>query len=166
MNKIKPWILAARPKTLFAAISPIIIGLSISFSVYERVNWLIALLTVISAILIQIGPNYANDAYDYLKGADNKKTRKGPLRMAEDGQLSPNAILNMMYFIFLISVSIGFYLALVGDFVCYYRTKDGLFVLLPPESEHFGMFLSPEGRDLFFWRQRKKKNTGSTSMGS
>ena len=67
MNKIKPWILAARPKTLFAALAPIIIGLSISFSIFEEINYIVAIFTIITAILIQIGSNYANDAYDYLK---------------------------------------------------------------------------------------------------
>ena len=112
MNKIKPWILASRPKTLFASLSPIIIGLSFSFYIYHSVDWLVAILTVLSAALIQIGSNYANDAYDYLKGSDD--FRVGPERMAQKGVLSPHAILNMMYFIFTISVLIGFYLALVG----------------------------------------------------
>ena len=112
MNIIKPWILAARPKTLFASLSPIIIGLSFSFYMYFQIDWLVAILTIFSAMLIQIGSNYANDAYDYLKGADS--SRVGPSRMAQKGLLSPNAILNMMYLIFTISVLVGFYLALVG----------------------------------------------------
>ena len=74
MDRIKPWILAARPKTLFAALAPIIIGLSISFQIFEKqIDFVVAAITIASAILIQIGSNYANDAYDYLKGADNKK---------------------------------------------------------------------------------------------
>ena len=115
MNKIKPWILAARPKTLFASLSPIIIGLSFSFYLYEDINWLISSLTILAAMLIQIGSNYANDAYDYLKGSD--QSRIGPARMAQQGMLSPNSLLTMMYFIFIISVLIGFYLALVGGWV-------------------------------------------------
>ena len=115
MNKVKPWILASRPKTLFAALAPIIVGLSISFNIFDKqIDWIVALMTISAALLIQIGSNYANDAYDYLKGSDNQKTRKGPARMAQEGTLSPDAILSMMYFIFLISVLIGFYLALVG----------------------------------------------------
>ena len=115
MNKIKPWILASRPKTLFAALAPIIVGLSISFNIFDKqIDWIVALMTISAALLIQIGSNYANDAYDYLKGSDNQKTRKGPARMAQEGILSPDDILSMMYFIFLISVLIGFYLALVG----------------------------------------------------
>ncbi len=115
MDKIKPWILAARPRTLFAALAPIIVGLSLSFQIFNKqIDWLVAIMTIIAAVLIQIGSNYANDAYDYLKGADNKKIRKGPARMAEEGILSPESILNMMYFIFIISLFIGFYLVQVG----------------------------------------------------
>ena len=112
MNKIKPWVLAARPKTLFASLAPIIVGISFTFYIYQSIDWIIAILTILSATLIQIGSNYANDAYDYLKGSDD--SRIGPQRMAQMGILSPHAILNMMYFIFTISVLIGFYLALVG----------------------------------------------------
>ena len=115
MNKIKPWVLAARPKTLFASLAPIIVGLSFTFFIYQSIDWMIAILTILSATLIQIGSNYANDAYDYLKGSDD--SRIGPQRMAQMGILSPHAILNMMYFIFIISVLIGFYLALVGGWI-------------------------------------------------
>ena len=113
MNKFEPWILAARPKTLFASLSPIIIGLSLSFYIHNQINLIVGIMTIVSALLIQIGSNYANDAYDYLKGADSDN-RKGPVRMAQEGILSPYAILNMMYLFFLISVIIGFYLALIG----------------------------------------------------
>ena len=128
MNKIKPWILAARPKTLFAALAPIIIGLSISFKIFDKqIDWIIAVITIISAILIQIGSNYANDAYDYLKGVDNKKIRKGPKRMAEEGILSPQAILNMMYLIFIISVFTGIYLVQVGGWPIVVIGLSGIF---------------------------------------
>tara|TARA_Y100000996_G_scaffold413733_1_gene402684 strand:- start:2533 stop:3468 length:936 start_codon:yes stop_codon:yes gene_type:complete len=114
-DKIKPWILAARPKTLFAALAPIIIGLSISFHIFNtQVNWLVAFIIVITSILIQIGSNFANDAYDYIKGTDDKNIRKGPSRMAEEGLLTPESILNMMYFIFIISVILGYYLVQIG----------------------------------------------------
>ena len=128
MDRIKPWILAARPKTLFAALAPIIIGLSISFQIFEKqIDFVVAAITIASAILIQIGSNYANDAYDYLKGADNKKIRQGPARMAEEGVLSPQSILNMMYVIFIISVLLGFYLVQVGGWPIIMIGLSGIF---------------------------------------
>ena len=68
MKALKPWILAARPKTLFATLAPIIIGLSLSYKITSEINWVIALMTFLSAILLQIGSNYANDASDFIKG--------------------------------------------------------------------------------------------------
>ena len=113
MNTIKPWILAARPKTLFATLAPIIIGLSLSYKICGVINWNVSWMIVLSAILLQIGSNYANDAYDYLKGADGKN-RKGPKRMVQEGIISPKSILNVMYAIFIISVIIGYFLAKIG----------------------------------------------------
>ena len=104
MNRIKPWVLASRPKTLFATLAPIIIALSLSYQITSKINWLIASMTFLAAILLQIGSNYANDAYDFIKGADNDTFRVGPKRMSQAGVLKPDSILNMMYFIFIISV--------------------------------------------------------------
>jgi len=114
LNRLKPWILASRPKTLFATLAPIIIGLSLSYEINSQIDWLVALMTFLSAILLQIGSNYANDAYDFIKGADDNTFRTGPKRMSQAGILKPDSILNMMYFIFLISVLIGYYLASIG----------------------------------------------------
>tara|TARA_Y100001970_G_scaffold115175_1_gene143542 strand:- start:566 stop:1489 length:924 start_codon:yes stop_codon:yes gene_type:complete len=128
LDRIKPWILAARPKTLFAALAPIIIGLAISFQIFEKqIDFVVAAITIASATLIQIGSNYANDAYDYLKGTDNKKIRQGPARMAEEGVLSPQSILNMMYFIFIISALLGFYLVQIGGWPIIIIGLSGIF---------------------------------------
>ena len=113
MNSIKPWILATRPKTLLAILAPIIVGLSLSYKISGTINWFLSLMIIASAILLQIGSNYANDAYDFLRGADNK-FRKGPRRMVQEGNLSINAVLNAMYFIFIVSVIIGYFLAKIG----------------------------------------------------
>ena len=113
MNSIRPWILAARPKTLFATLAPIIVGISLSYKISATINWGLTVLIVLSAILLQIGSNYANDAYDYLKGADTIN-RKGPKRMVQGGILSANSVLNAMYIIFILSVLVGYFLARIG----------------------------------------------------
>ncbi len=113
MNSIQPWILAARPKTLFATLAPIIVGISLSYKMSNTINWGLTALILLSAVLLQIGSNYANDAYDYLKGADTKN-RKGPKRMVQSGILSANSVLNAMYAIFILSVLIGYFLARIG----------------------------------------------------
>ena len=113
MNSIQPWILAARPKTLFATLAPIIVGISLSYKISNTIDWCLTSLIMLSAVLLQIGSNYANDAYDYLKGADSQ-SRKGPKRMVQDGVLSANTVLNVMYIIFTLSVLIGYFLVKIG----------------------------------------------------
>ena len=68
---MNPWILASRPKTLPAAVSPVILGLALAYS-DNQFNILVGFLTLLASILIQIGTNFANDAYDFLSGADDE----------------------------------------------------------------------------------------------
>tara|TARA_Y100001935_G_scaffold255356_1_gene267896 strand:+ start:2096 stop:3013 length:918 start_codon:yes stop_codon:yes gene_type:complete len=114
LYNFKPWILASRPKTLFASISPVLIGLSISFYIFNDIEIIVGFVTLITAIMLQIGSNLANDAYDFLKGADNSIDRTGPPRMAQQGVLKVNLIINVMYTIFILCVIMGYYLALIG----------------------------------------------------
>ena len=68
---------------------------------------------MLAAVLIQIGTNFANDAYDYLSGADNIE-RVGPTRVTSSGLLTANNVLRAMWIIFSLSICVGFYLAYVG----------------------------------------------------
>ena len=63
------WIIAARLKTLTAAISPVILGTALSYHDGNS-HPFIFLMTLLAAILIQIGANFANDFYDFQKGTD------------------------------------------------------------------------------------------------
>ena len=109
---MNPWILASRPKTLPAAVSPVILGLALAYS-DNQFNILVGFLTLLASILIQIGTNFANDAYDFLSGADDED-RLGPKRAANSGLLKPKDMLNKMCIIFLLSLAIGCYLAYIG----------------------------------------------------
>ncbi len=92
---IKHWILATRPKTLPAAIIPVIVGssLAIKFDTFAQGEFSnqAFVLCLAFAILVQIGTNFANDYFDFLKGADTNK-RKGPTRMVASGHISPKAM--------------------------------------------------------------------------
>lgn len=66
---IKVWVEAARPKTLWAAVAPVLIGTAMAFA-DGKWDPLIAIVTLLSAMMIQVGTNFANDYYDYKKGAD------------------------------------------------------------------------------------------------
>tara|TARA_Y100000590_G_C15694541_1_gene1004623 strand:- start:351 stop:1217 length:867 start_codon:yes stop_codon:yes gene_type:complete len=109
---VNPWILASRPKTLPAAISPVILGLALAYH-NNQLNILVGSLTLLASILIQIGTNLANDAYDFLSGADNEN-RMGPKRATNSGLLNPKVVLDKMRLVFLLSIIIGCYLAYIG----------------------------------------------------
>lgn len=75
------WVLAARPKTLWAGIIPVIVGAVMAFEAGEF-HLISFLATLACAVLIQVGTNFANDLLDFQKGADNE-ARKGPMRVTQ-----------------------------------------------------------------------------------
>ncbi len=88
---MKHWLLAARPKTLLAALSPVAIGTQMAL--VDGAFSLSALLaTLLCAISIQVGTNFCNDYCDFRQGADTK-SRKGPARAVQSGFISPRAML-------------------------------------------------------------------------
>jgi 1,4-dihydroxy-2-naphthoate octaprenyltransferase len=88
---MNPWILAARPRTLGAAIAPVAAGCALAFAtgVFDPAASALALAC---AILIQVATNYFNDAIDHVKGADTAG-RIGPVRATNAGLLSPRAMM-------------------------------------------------------------------------
>ena len=106
------WILASRPKTLPAAISPVIVGVSLAVHDSEF-HLFTAFMTLLAAILIQIGANFANDVYDFLKGSD-REDRLGPIRATQSGLISPENMKKGMWLVFTLAICVGFYLASIG----------------------------------------------------
>lgn len=108
INQLKIWIEAARPKTLWASVAPVIIGTAMA---YSDGKWdpLIAVLTLFSAMMIQIGTNFANDYYDHFKGADTTD-RIGPTRATGSGLIKPESMKTAFYLAFGLSVIFGLYL--------------------------------------------------------
>jgi len=86
---VNPWILAARPKTLSAAIVPVLMGTALAA---PRISWPLFAYTLLGAVLIQIATNFINDALDFKKGADTSE-RLGPIRVTQAGLLSADAVL-------------------------------------------------------------------------
>ena len=97
---MKNWILAARIKTLPAAISPVLIGSALAVN-KGSFNETIFLMTLLAAILIQIGANFANDVFDFQKGTD-RDDRLGPLRVTQAGLITPEKMIYGMWFVFLL----------------------------------------------------------------
>lgn len=111
-NSFQTWLLAFRPKTLPAAIAPVIIGLSYAYQ-SGIFNPLIAFFTLLASILIQIGTNLANDVFDFEKGTDTDE-RLGPKRVTQSGLLSPERVKKAMIITFIMALLIGFFLAWIG----------------------------------------------------
>lgn len=86
-NGLERWLLASRPKTWIASLSPVLIGTCMAPSI----SWKVFVLTALFALLIQIGTNFANDYFDFLSGADTHE-RKGPKRAVQQGWISPDTM--------------------------------------------------------------------------
>lgn len=86
------WLLAARPKTLTAALVPVIVATLLSGALGAERHWELAVYALLSAIAIQVGTNFFNDAIDFHKGADTAD-RLGPTRAVAAGLVSPQAML-------------------------------------------------------------------------
>ena len=108
------WLMAARPRTLPAAIAPVLVGTAAA--VYwagdlPRVGAFFAAL--VGSIFIQIGTNLANDYSDAKRGADTVD-RLGPVRVTAAGLVAPRSVLIATWLAFGIAVAAGIYLATVA----------------------------------------------------
>ena len=70
-------------------------------------------MTLLAAVLIQIGANFANDVYDFQKGSD-REDRLGPTRATQSGLISPEKMIKAMWKMFTLAICVGFYLAFIG----------------------------------------------------
>lgn len=107
------WLLAIRPKTLFASIAPVLLGLTIAYIDQARVDWVIGLLTMLAALLMQIASNLANDYLDSSYGVDTDK-RLGPTRVTHAGLISEHAMKKALILVMGLAFMIGLYLIWVG----------------------------------------------------
>ena len=112
ISKFDAWILASRPRTLAAAIVPVIVGSSIAVrdGLFQPLAAFIALLC---SILIQVGTNYVNDLFDFLHGTD-KEDRTGPQRAVASGIISVTEMKIGIYISFGLSFVLGMYLVSIG----------------------------------------------------
>ena len=111
-SRSQVWILAARPKTLWAAAAPVIIGAAIAF--YDAAFHVPAFMAaLLGAIFIQIGTNFANDLFDFKKNTDTHD-RVGPLRVTQAGLVSPNQMRTATIMAFSVAFVIGIYLVYRG----------------------------------------------------
>lgn len=102
------WILAARPKTLPAAIIPVLIGTALAYK-DGFFDFFPAFVALFCAIVIQIGTNFANDYYDFKKGTDSEH-RIGFQRATSSGLISEQAMFKATYLTMGFAFLCGLYL--------------------------------------------------------
>lgn len=111
-GSVAAWIMASRPPTLAAALIPVLVGVAVTFY-FEGFRWAPSLAALWVAVWIQIGTNFANDVFDFEKGADTEE-RLGPTRAVQAGLLTPTQMRRGMVLAFALSFAAGCYLAWVA----------------------------------------------------
>ncbi len=108
----RAWLLASRPKTLTAAVVPVAVGTACAIAV-SGFRLGPALAALLGAVLIQIGTNFANDVFDFERGADTED-RLGPLRATQAGLLTPGQMRAGMVWSFGLATACGVYLTWIA----------------------------------------------------
>ena len=108
MSPLHIWLMAARPRTLPAAVAPVLVGTSLAATegTFKVLTFVAAML---GAVFIQIGTNLSNDYSDARRGADTED-RLGPVRVTAGGLVPPRQVLVATYVAFGLAVLAGAYL--------------------------------------------------------
>ncbi len=109
---VSHWIQAARPKTLTAAAAPVFVGAGLA-DAHETFALLPVVAALAGAILIQIGTNFANDYYDFMRGGD-PPNRVGPVRVTQAGLIPAEHVWRGMVLVLAAAAAVGVYLVFVG----------------------------------------------------
>jgi len=107
-NPIQIWSAAARPKTLVVTLAPISIASCMCIK-EGTFSWILASVILLAALGIQIGTNFANDCFDFFRGADTGE-RKGPPRMTQLGLISPKQMQWATFIAFSIAAILSIFL--------------------------------------------------------
>lgn len=109
------WIEAARPKTLPASLSPVLLGSALAYYYNaEAFDWFLAALCLLVALSAQIASNFANDYFDFKKGADTAE-RLGPERAVAQGWIKPQSMLTGTFIALGVSLISGLLLVSLTD---------------------------------------------------
>ncbi|HEX6573440.1 MAG TPA: 1,4-dihydroxy-2-naphthoate polyprenyltransferase [Gemmatimonadaceae bacterium] len=113
ISPARAWILASRPATLPAAAVPVIVGAAAAVSEGARFNAGVFFITLLCALLIQVGTNFANDYSDFHRGADHEG-RLGPVRVTQSGLITQIAVKRGIIVAFGLAVLLGIALVWIG----------------------------------------------------
>lgn len=111
-SRLGVWIHAARPLTLPASVSPVLVASAAALG-EGRFRPGVFLAALVAAVLIQVGANFANDLFDFKKGADTA-ARTGPVRVTQAGLLSEREVAAGTAVVLSLAFLVGLYLVWVG----------------------------------------------------
>ncbi|MGD0608473.1 MAG: 1,4-dihydroxy-2-naphthoate polyprenyltransferase [Streptosporangiaceae bacterium] len=110
MADAREWLAGTRPRTLPAAIVPVLIGSGVAAG-YDKFSWWRAALALVVALALQVGVNYANDYSDGVRGSDER--RVGPVRLVAAGLAPPRQVKAAAFGFFCVAGLAGLTLAAV-----------------------------------------------------
>jgi 1,4-dihydroxy-2-naphthoate polyprenyltransferase len=125
MKKWRIWLSAVRPQTLAAAFVPVVTGASLAWH-HDSFHISASLVALFCALFIQVGTNFANDYFDFKKGADTED-RLGFTRATAAGLIQPEAMLKATFIAMGIAFLAGLYLVWIGGWVIFWI---GLFSII------------------------------------
>jgi 1,4-dihydroxy-2-naphthoate octaprenyltransferase len=112
VSPLRLWLVAARPRTLPAAVAPVLVGTALART-EGTFHWVRFACALVGSVFIQIGTNLANDYSDARRGADTED-RLGPVRVTAGGLMPPRRVLVGTWVAFAIAVAAGTYLVAVA----------------------------------------------------
>ncbi|WNO08911.1 1,4-dihydroxy-2-naphthoate polyprenyltransferase [Teredinibacter sp. KSP-S5-2] len=109
---MSPWILAIRPRTLPASISPIILASALAFT-QQQFSWVVFFVATFCALCLQVAVNLANDYFDAKSGVDTEE-RLGPTRVTQSGLISEKSVFSALIIFTLMAFFSGVYLSFLS----------------------------------------------------
>ena len=143
------WIEGARPKTLIASISPVMIGTAIAYK-YQSCSLLIFLAILFTALFLQIGTNLSNDYFDYKQHCDTKE-RIGPRRLMQAQLVSVDAMKKAIFLSFLLAAFSSSYLIVKGGLFIAPLFSIAIFLAIAYSAKPFSLAYRGSGDILVFF---------------
>lgn len=106
------WVAGARPRTLGAALAPVLVGTAVASRFGPVITWR-ALAATVVALALQVGVNYSNDYSDGTRGVDDR--RQGPMRLTASGAVPPEAVKRAAFLAFAVGGVAGLALSVAVD---------------------------------------------------
>jgi 1,4-dihydroxy-2-naphthoate octaprenyltransferase len=113
LKGLRLWLMASRPRTLPAAVAPVLVGTAAAVVQTNDIRAGAFIAALLGSVFIQIGTNLANDYSDARRGADDVD-RLGPVRVTAAGLVTPRRVLTATYLAFAVAVACGLYLVTVA----------------------------------------------------